>query len=665
MRRVLVVAGVFGALGLARLLPESGLLVLPRLAAALALLLLPGLLLADLLGRRSASATVVWTLAATAAAWLVTFAVDGGVDTALLVLAAVAAVALAASAARGTTFPAPGRAAAAVFGAGALFGLALWRVSGPIVGDGLFHLARVRKLVELGDLDLVTLNEFADGDLHAGYAFPLWHGALALLARLAGVDVETAFAHAPSVLAPVAFLVAFEAGRALFGTAWMGVAALAAQVGQIALAAGHGGAYASLSLPGTATRQLVVPAVLTLLFSHLRAPSPALLAAIAAGALAATLMHVTYALFLAVPLAAFLAVRALADRREALRVGAALTAFALGSAAVVAWLLPLADETVSRTPDAIERARAIARYGAQLDVSGGDYRLAPEVVSRGGAVAVAALALVPLAALAVRRRWGALVVGGALSVLALVLVPALFTALSESVSLSQSRRAAGFVPFAFAFAGGMAVLAGTLRWALAPIALAAGIALQRAYPGDFSQRFLEGGGPAAVVWWAAGATVVGTLVALILRPRVVEHRGPIAATAALAFVLPVAVAAAGDWSPSPRRTPSPLTPGLVRALRERVPARSVVFSDLGTSYRIAAAAPVYIAVAPPAHVADTDDNRPYRRRDDAILFGRTGDLAIPRRYGADYLLLDRRHMRLQPAATLVYEDGRYALYRLF
>ena len=60
--------------------------------------------------------------------------------------------------------------------------------SGVVAGDGLFHLARVRKLVELGDLHLRTVDEFADGGLHPGYAFPLWHGFLALVAKVSGLD---------------------------------------------------------------------------------------------------------------------------------------------------------------------------------------------------------------------------------------------------------------------------------------------------------------------------------------------------------------------------------------------------------------------------------------------------------------------------------------------
>ena len=95
-----------------------------------------------------------------------------------------------------------------------------------------------------------------------------------------------------------------------------------------------------------------------------------------------------------------------------------------------------------------------------------------------------------------------------------------------------------------------------------------------------------------------------------------------------------------------------------------MPKRAVVFSDLETSYRIAAFAPVYVAAASPAHVADTKANHPYRRRNDVIAFLRTGDLAIPRRYGASWIVLDRTRSKLRLDLPQAYSDSRYVLYRL-
>ena len=118
---------------------------------------------------------------------------------------------------------------------------------------------------------------------------------------------------------------------------------------------------------------------------------------------------------------------------------------------------------------------------------------------------------------------------------------------------------------------------------------------------------------------------------------------------------------AASWDPSPARLPSPLTPGLVQALRD-VPKGDVVYSDLETSYRIAAQAPVYIAAAPPSHVADTEENRPYERREENIRFFRTGDAGIVRAAGADWLVVDRNRFDVVPELDSVYRDGRYTLY---
>jgi hypothetical protein len=107
-----------------------------------------------------------------------------------------------------------------------------------------------------------------------------------------------------------------------------------------------------------------------------------------------------------------------------------------------------------------------------------------------------------------------------------------------------------------------------------------------------------------------------------------------------------------------------VTHGLVAAVRADVPAGAVVFSDPETSFRLAALAPVYIASAPPGHVADTEKNRPYERARDARRFLRTGELAIPRSYGAGYVVLDRLRTDLELDLPVVYQDERFVVYRL-
>jgi hypothetical protein len=296
------------------------------------------------------------------------------------------------------------------------------------------------------------------------------------------------------------------------------------------------------------------------------------------------------------------------------------------------------------------------------------------VVARTGAIAVAALVLVPLAALAGRRRWSAFVLGGT----ALVLVPELwwlvFPHFSDLVSLSQSRRAAGFVPFAIALVGGATVLTRLLRVLVLPAALAAGIVLQHRFPGDFGLH-LQHGGPEIVTWIALWGALAGLIVAAVLvwrRWARFERPGPLAALATLLFLLPVAVHGFGQWHTGvTTRDRYALTPGLVRYLRHDVPERSIVFSDLQTSYRISAYAPVYVAAGPPTHVADTRANNPYARAASVKEFLSTGDLAIPRRYHAGWIVLRIKAPTLGPAslvqargARLVYSDGTFVVFRL-
>ena len=202
-----------------------------------------------------------------------------------------------------------------------MLGLLLWHVAGEIGGDGLFHLARVRKLVELGGLHLSTLNEFADGGLHPGYAFPLWQAFLALVAKVAFVDPADVVLHEPTVLAPLAVLVAYESGYALFRRVAPAAATAGAAVAIGAMAAGHGGSYTALALPATASRQILVPAALALALAAMRTPSKGLLASAGLASLVLAVVHPTYAIFLWIPFGGFLAVR-WAWRREEVGSGA-------------------------------------------------------------------------------------------------------------------------------------------------------------------------------------------------------------------------------------------------------------------------------------------------------------------------------------------------------
>jgi len=127
-------------------------------------------------------------------------------------------------------------------------------------------------------------------------------------------------------------------------------------------------------------------------------------------------------------------------------------------------------------------------------------------------------------------------------------------------------------------------------------------------------------------------------------------------------VLPVAVHGFSHWHTAVASDPAALTPGLVRYLRADVPKRAVVFADLETSYRISAYAPVYVASAPPAHVANTRANFPYGRRLATIRFFLTGDIRIPERFHATWLVVDESRFDVRVPWRLVYGDQRFALY---
>jgi len=211
-------------LALSWLLPASGVGLYLRLAFATMVVLLPGAALARALRAPGVAGLLAWTCASLFVALAVMFAVHGSLWLALGLHLGIGAAALPFGA--GKTERRRARATGLVLALGVVFGMLLWKVAGTIDGDALFHLARVRKLDAFGALALRTVDEFRDGGLHPGYAFPLWHGLLALVAKVAAVDPALVVHHEASILAPLAFAVAYEAGVAVFRTAAAGLAAL-------------------------------------------------------------------------------------------------------------------------------------------------------------------------------------------------------------------------------------------------------------------------------------------------------------------------------------------------------------------------------------------------------------------------------------------------------
>jgi hypothetical protein len=600
-----------------------------RLAVATLLVLAPGWLVARALGQRSTSATVVWAFGCLFVAWAVVFILHRTIWLAVAVLAAIGVAAGLVVLRWPRALPERPSGHRSVLVVGVILGGLLWHVAGVVSGDGFFHEGRVRKLVDLGNLHLRTVDEFKDGGLHAGYAFPLWHGFDAVVAKLSGLDPSVVLNHESSLLLPLACLVAWEAGVAVFGSAGGGFAVLAGSLAIGVFAAGHGGAAVTLAQPISGARQILVPALIALFFACVESRAWPLVAALAAAAGALELAEAPFGSYTLIALAAYALVRFGEWRASAV----ALAAVSVPIALVELWRWPLVREWRNHDPSDTTLASALARYTGELRISSlHHYRIVPELVGRSGAVTVAALALVPLASLAARRRWSAFVLAGTVSILVLTLTPTLFVHLSNLFSVSESRRAAGFIPFAFAFAGGMTLLARSLL--VLPAALAAGIALQLLWPGDFTYG-LRHGGPAALTWWALIGGAVAIVVGVFFRRRLVVESHRRAGFAAALFVLPIAVHSFSHWSPLNATDPLALSPQIVHELRA-VPPRSVVIAPTETSYRIIAEAPVYAVAAPAVHVLNTTANNPYQRIRAVQHWLATDDPAVPQRYGATW-----------------------------
>jgi hypothetical protein len=607
-----------------------------RLAFGTVLVLLPGIAVARALGQRSASAGLAWALGCVFVAWAAVFALHRSIHLAVAVLAVLGVAALVAGRRRPRGIESISR--IGVWAVGVVLGWLLWHTEGAVTGDGLFHEARVRKLVDLTSLHLRTVDEFKDGGLHPGYAFPLWHGFLALVSWFSGLDPQAVMRHEPSLLAPLACLVVYEAGVAVFGSKWAGCSLLVAQVALSMFAAGHGGVWSLLSLPATSSKQLLVPAAIALFFGATGRAGWAALAVLF-GAL--TLTHPTYALFLLIPLLAFVALRAVEWRLWLPKLAAALMPTGL----VLLWLKPLVDETLTHDPSSKVRANGLTHYASQLVITNAHhYRLVASVFGRTGAITVATLFLLPVLGLAVRRRWAAFALGGTVLVLALMEVPWLFVHLSDAVSLSQSRRAAGFAPVAFAAVGIAALVA--RRTFVLPIALVAGIVVRQLWPGDFEYG-LHHGGPSLATWIALVGGAAALAAGLVVRRWEPRERWVLGLGVMVCFSAATFAFGIWHWAPLHPTDQVPLSARLVHNLRTKVPKGAIVLAPLKESYRIAAVAPVYVVGAPVVHVANTRANDPYGRARAVHHWALTNDPRVAKRYGATWAVRRGRLYRIR------------------
>jgi hypothetical protein len=669
---------------LAHLFPATGPGLALRLAsAAVCVLLVPGALLLRALGWPASpgialAGSFALSLAVDAFALALVFAAGGSILLMAIVIGAVSVVVAVPAALRNGAQPlepVEKRALTAVFASGALFSVVVWLAAGPINGDGFFHLGRARKLAELNVLNgLSSVDEFKDGGLHPGYAFPLWHAVDALVARLAGVDVTEVMLYLPGLLVPLALLLAYAAGNAVFRSPLGGVALAAVQLANLGLArreqnlAGTG-LFETITQPQAASHLLLVPALVALAFAFIVDGGGIVLLCLAAASMALTLVHASYTPFVVLLLLGFVFARlVLARTWEPLLIRATISLGAV-TAPVVLFLVafyPVIRSSSSVTPSTSLRDHELAAYGSLATKLGPWFGMSPEAVARAGPVVVAGLLAIPFAALAARRLWAAFVLGGSVAVLIVVLVPPVFTILADVLSVSQARRLPEFLPVSFAVVGGCIGLSRLRAWGVA-IAGAVSAVLVVLYPGEFTWVYAHGG-PS----WAVALAVVGGLGALLVgvwRPLWGPEPSRWALAAALVFVVPVAVAGLSRVSEAPPDTV--FTSGIVDAVRADVSTNEVLFSDRTTAYRITAYAPVYVNTSLPGHVAEVHANHVFARaRDTKRFFGGTTIPASDReailaRWGADWVLVNKE--RTYPEAflqrfTLVYQDARFALY---
>jgi hypothetical protein len=653
------------------LLPNAGFLLPAKLAVATyGTLVLPGAVILRLLGwPRSPAAALpacaAWSLAALAPGLVLMLLSDGGLQVAVLWLLLVIGVGLLAGRGRPVEMDI-GTAALALWVAGGLvtFGVLVWLGSWNNVGDAVEHIARMRKLSELDpprSLDELGLLPPNTG-LHPGYAFPLWHAAGAVVVWISSLEETVMFRYWPAMLLPFSAAAVYSAGRTMFGARAAGAATCLAYLALFAFPNEGVGYFNRLSYPGYICILVFWPLVIERTFAYLRNGGWEPLLTIAATSLIVTAVHGSYAPFMVMLIVAFLVARTIVtrDRDDLRRLVTVVGALAVPFFLFLIWLYPIADAAASTV------ANASLHFKSLVDRSDGLVNMKPEWLTRGGAATVAALLLVPVASAATRTRAAAFIAGGfALGILTLI-VPYFFTPFADIVSISQGRRFIFFLPWAFALTAGALVLA-RFRYVAVAVALAAGVFLQWAWPGDFNYILIRPG-PAWVAWFAAAGALVALGLGAARKLRLPYGNGW-AVPILVAFVLPIAVDGLGDLKLN-RPASAAYGKGFLTAVRKDVDRDDVLLARPRVAYRLSAQAPIYIVAAFGGHGGETVVNQHAERRTDAnAFFGpdkTTQELsAILERWDVDWVLVkkdDTYPREFLSQFTPTFENNSFILY---
>ncbi len=594
------------------------------------------------------------------------------------VIAAVAGeiAVLAACARRPCALPAAGAREIAAGCAGiAAFAYLGWRLSLPVVGDGLFHVGLIRKLEAVPGISFASLSPFLHGPANAGYAFPIMHAAIAGIARLSGTDPVTAFRDIQPVCAALAITSAYALGRALTGRRGIGV--LVAVLVAWDLCSLLNGLVIQINQPAPFSVWVLTPAVLILFLleiGRVRRAAPATAAAMVSIAL----VHPTYAIPALVLAAGLLAGAWLAGGRQ-VRTPALTLAGATALIGVVsAWIWAVAIRGGHRHP-VLSHADEFLLHGRRALLM---YPWAP-VFERG--YVLVAILLLPLVA---RYRRLLPLAASSVALLLLLLVPGVNTVVITAVGMGQFHRFWQPLTWPAVAAAGACIAAAALgRWTW-PVAIALALGLH------------EVRGIAWVWHTPTSVLVVLGIVAVAAALRWPSQRPPALAFSPGAAVLVAAVLAPSIWhwgpivrtsaEDGPYRSPPAfetvrITPGAVAVFRRLHGPPPVVLGDPQRLFELFAFADVRAAVLPEARTRAVPRLDESRRNHLAQAFFSLETTAarrnaILRRLHVSYVLLDLRdqppdlvrRIVADPALRLVYRDpadvpdhlGRFEILRV-
>ena len=531
-------------------------------------------------------------------------------------------------------------------------------IAGPYVpsgSDGPFHVATLRRLLTAPTWRPPDGYFFDAAGPVPQYGTDPWYAVLGLLSATTGLQPFDTLRYASPGLAflavvGVAALVMSGLARAGVGPRWVTAGGVVA-VGLALILDGAGQAafpWRQLSLPRDAATMILVPGALVLLWNTrgqgLLGPALLGIAGLVVG-----LVHLEAGALLGVVGLGEMVATALAALRR-WRLGQArargprarrrtdltrlvpVIGLLLGLAAAVAVQLP-ALTGVAAAAGARDYGNPV--FARQLSEVGPWIIVRPTRVFAGLAPLALLGALITLA-LGARRPGIRALAAGALIAPALVLVPPVATAIAEITTSLYLRRLGSLtgepvIPLAAA----ASVL--SIRWILARVRVPASLVSRRA---GWTTVL-----PVALI--AVGALMaVGT----VCWARLADHRSLPAWTHRSARQQ-LAVEQDGRW-----------VEAAVRPIRARLPAQSVVLADAATSYLLPALLDVWVVAVPPTHSISQDFRRISIRGhtvagDDARRFlleplSVDEQRAILDRYGVTHVVLSGARLDVDPRAFL-------------